>query len=245
MIRIASDGFATPLSLRSEHGLLHGQLDVQQGSAGIVVVVRAAEALDARDALLTDRFHRFALSTLSVDLLSHREERYADVHHNVPLLARRLLEFLSLIKERTARGEIDAQPIGLYAASFASPVAIRVAALRDHDIAAVVCRGGLIDLAGALYLRTLTSPLLLLAEDDDVTHTTSNRRALREMHSTRELSEFPAIGSDHASTPGFERAANEAAHWFAKHFANHASAGETDATAATATSATADTTPPT
>lgn len=235
MIRIASDGFATSLSLRSEHGLLHGRLDVQPGAAGIVVLAHAAEALGARDAQLTECFHRFALSTLSVDLLSHREERYADVHHNVPLLARRLLEFLALIKERTARGEIDAQPIGLYAANYASPVAIRVAALRDHDIAAVVCRGGLIDLAGMLYVRTLTSPLLLLAEDDDEAHTASNRRALREMRGTRELREIPAIGIDHATPLGFEHAANEAAHWFARHFANRSLASVADATTTSAT----------
>lgn len=220
MIRVAADGFGTPISLRSEHGLLHGRLDALPGAAGLVVLAHVSEAVDARDALLAGYLRRFALSTLSVDLLSHREERYADVCHNVPLLARRLLEFMALLRERIVRGEIETQPIGLYAANFASPVAVRIAALRDHDIAAVVCRGGLIDLAGALYLHTLHSPLLLLAEDDDTTHTDSNRRALREVRCTSELRLIPPIGIDYATSPGFERAADEAARWFVRHFAS-------------------------
>ena len=64
-------------------------------------------------------------------------------------------------------GELQTLPIGLYAANATSPVAVRVAAQRDHDIAAIVCRGGLIDLAGMLYLRSLESPLLMLVEETD------------------------------------------------------------------------------
>jgi hypothetical protein len=86
----------------------------------------------------------------------HAEERFADIHHNVSLLARRLLDALALIKQRMLLGELPTLPIGLCAAGDCSPVALRVAALRDHDIFAVVCRGGLIDLAGMLYLRSLS-----------------------------------------------------------------------------------------
>ena len=95
-------------------------------------------ALDQKDKLLAGQFRRAGLSTLSVDLLAHQEEHFPDVHNNVPLLSRRLVDFLGMLKNRMQMGEMRQQPIGVFAANATSPVAVRVAALRDHDIAAIV-----------------------------------------------------------------------------------------------------------
>ena len=62
--------------------------------------------------MLAGQFRHDGLSTLSVDLLARQEERFADVHNNVPLLAKRLLDFLGLIKNRMLLGEIPTLPIG-------------------------------------------------------------------------------------------------------------------------------------
>lgn len=222
MIDITPDGFAIPVSIPSEHGLLHGQLALLPDAQGMVVLAHAAIALDARDELLAGRFRHAGLSTLSVDLLARQEERFADVHNNVPLLARRLLDFLGLIKTRMLLGELKAQPLGLCAANATTPVAVRVAAQRDHDIAAVVCRGGLVDLAGMLYLRSLESPLLLLHEEADAQHITSNRRALREVPCPSDLKLIPETGFDYATSAGFEACARETSQWFARYFADAA-----------------------
>jgi putative phosphoribosyl transferase len=218
MINVADDVSPVLFSLASAHGPVHGQLVVQPYSTGLVVLVHAAIALDSRDNLLAGIFHNAGLSTLSIDLLSRQEERFADAHHNIPLLARRLLDFLDQVKYRTQLGELANQPLGLHAANATSPVVVRVAALRDHDIAAIVCRGGLIDLAGRLYLRSLESPLLLLAAESDEQNIASNRRALQTMHCPRELKLIPEIGIDPAASAGFQIAAGEAAQWFVGHF---------------------------
>ena len=218
MIDITLDGFDIPISIPSEHGLLHGRLALQPAASGIVVLAHAAAALDGRDDLLAGVFRHAGLSTLSVDLLARQEEHFSDVHNNVPLLAKRLLDFLGLIKNRMLLGELQPQPLGLCAANATSPVAIRVAALRDHDIAGTVCRGGLIDLAGMLYLRTLECPLLLLIEETDELHVASNRRALQEVNCRKELIVIPEIGIDFAASTGFEIAAREASQWFVKCF---------------------------
>lgn len=212
------DDFGIALSIPSEHGLLHGQLNLQPGAAGLVVLAHASLALDTRENALAALFRRAGLSTLSIDLLSRQEERFADVHNNVPLLARRLLDFLGLLKNRMQLGEVDNQPLGLYAANSTSPVVVRVAALRDHDIAAIACRGGLIDLAGMLYLHSLESPLLLLVEETDAQQIASNRRALREVHCLRELKLIPELDVDFSLSYGFQVAADEAAQWFVRHF---------------------------
>lgn len=218
MIDITPDGFGVPVSIHSEHGLLHGQLALLPNAPGIVVLVHATMALDAREEVLAGIFRHAGLSTLSVDLLARQEENFPDVHNNVSLLAKRLLDFLGLIKNRMQLGELQMQPVGLCAANATSPVAVRVAALRDHDIAAIVCRGGLVDLAGMLYLRSLESPLLVLVEETDVPHIASNRRALLEVPCRKELKLTPEIGIDYVTSAGFEFSARETVQWFVEHF---------------------------
>ncbi|MBS1228060.1 MAG: hypothetical protein H6R17_1337 [Proteobacteria bacterium] len=218
MSTVSAEGRAATLTIASEHGPLHGQLDLLPESCGLVVLAHAAPTLDAREEIVAAVFHNAGLSTLNIDLLSRQEERFADACHNVPLLARRLLDFLALLKNRMLLGEIATQPLGLHGANATSPAVVRVAALRDHDIAAVVCRDGLIDLAGMLYLRSLESPLLLLVEESDEQHLASSRRALQEVHCPHDLKLIPEIGF--AASPGFHVAAGDAAQWFARHFAS-------------------------
>ena len=207
-----------PVSINTDHGTLHGELGILPDAPGIVVLAHDTRKLDARDLMLARFFHHAGLSTLSADLIAAHEEQFPDIHNNVPLLAKRLLDFLGIIKHRMQMGELVEQPIGLFAANATSPVVVRVASLRDHDIAAIVCRGGLIDLAGVLYLRSPESPILLLVEESDDLHAASNRRALVEVPCTKELKLIPEIGIDYAISPGFEISAHEAAHWFVKHF---------------------------
>ena len=218
MIDMTPEGFAIPISISTEHGRLHGRLSLQPGGRGIVVLAHAAVALDERDEVLAGLIRRTGLSTLSIDLLARQEEHFADVHNNVPLLAKRLLDFLALIKNRMLLGELQMQPLGLFGANATSPVVVRVAALRDQDIRGVVCRGGLIDLAGMLYLRSLGCPLLLLVEETDDVHITSNRRALQQLSCRKELIVIPEIGIDFAASSGFEIAARETSQWFQKCF---------------------------
>ena len=208
---------ANTLSIATEHGPLHGQLDVLPESGGLVVLAHAAVALDEREDIVAAIFREAGLSTFNVDLLSRQEEHFADVHHNVPLLAKRLLDFLTQLKTRMLLGEIANQPLGLHGSHATSPVVVRVAALRDHDIAAIACRDGLIDLAGMLYLRSLESPLLLLVEESDEQHIASGRRALQEVHCPNELTLIPEIGLDFSISPGFQLAAAEATRWFVSH----------------------------
>lgn len=221
------DEYGIPLSLPCvqgpAHARLHGQLNLLPTSPGLVVLAYAAPALDAREHVLAGILRHAGLSTLAIDLIAREEEHYADLHNNVPLLARRLVDVLDLIKTRMLMGELQTLPFGLCAAHATSPVAVRVAALRDHDIAAVVCRGGLIDLAGLLYLRTLEAPLLQLVEENDAAQLAAARRAQKELQALSTVRTIPEIGFEIAGSAGFEAAARETTQWFCKHFTRHAS----------------------
>jgi hypothetical protein len=214
----AAGSFAIPLSIPCEHGLLHGRLSPVEATAGLVILAHDCAGANARDAfneLLAGRFREAGLSTLSIDLLARQEAHFPDVHNNVPLLAKRLLDFLELIKKRMLIGELPTQALGLWAAEATSPAAVRVAALRDHDIGAVVCHGGLIDRAGMLYLRSLASPLLVLLDETDPQPIASNTRALQEVSCRKELKLVAQSGADDAASAGY---AAEASGWFRKHF---------------------------
>ena len=214
MIGFTADGFGVLLTIHSEHGSLHGRLALLPEARGLVILVHDKRALDARDDVLAGIFRHAGLSTVSVNLLSAQEEHFPDVHNNVPLLAKRLLEFLDLIKNKMLLGEIEKQALGLFAANATSPVVVRVAALRDHDIAAIVCRGGLIDLAGTLYLHSLAAPILMLVGANDEHLVASNRRALQEASCHKEMKLILGCDSDFATTSAFEVMAHETTQWF-------------------------------
>ena len=206
----------TVVSLESGHDSLHGKLTLLPGNLGIVVLVHATRALDGRDEVVAGFLRHAGFSTLSVELLSRQEEHFPDAHNHVPLLAQRLIGFLEKLKHPMTLGSLPVQPLGLCAANDTTPVAVRVAALRDHDIAAIVCRGGLIDRAGVLYLRTLESPLLHLVDESDQPLIASSRRALEEIPGLKELRLIPEIGVDFATSPGFETSIRETVFWFKK-----------------------------
>lgn len=204
----------TPIALAAGHGSLQGLLTLPQRLSALVVLTHAGPDPAARDDALAVILQHAGIGTLTLDLLTPAEERFADLQHNVSLLARRLLDGLALLKQRMLLGELPTLPIGLSAGGDCSPVVLRVAALRDHDIYALVCRGGLIDLAGALYLRSLASPLLVLVDEDDARGTTSNRRALRELACPHELRTLAAQADSPTSAAAFELVARATARWF-------------------------------
>ncbi|MBL8424704.1 MAG: hypothetical protein JNK06_14580 [Candidatus Accumulibacter phosphatis] len=208
---------STPISIATEHGPLHGVLTLPATPAALVVLTHAGPTLEARDDALAAVLRHAGIGTLSLDLLTDSEERFADIHHNVSLLSRRLLEGLNLVKQRMLVGELPTLPIGLCGVGDCSPVVLRVAALRDHDIFALVCRGGLIDLAGVVYLRSLTAPLLVLVDENDAAGTMSNRRALRELSCRHELQLLPAGVHAPDSAATFECVARATVHWFVDH----------------------------
>jgi hypothetical protein len=183
------------------------------------VLAHAVTADERGDLRLAGQFRQAGLSTLAVNLLARQEENFPDVRANVPLLARRLTDFLDLLRNRMRMGELREQAVGLFAAGATSPVAVRVAAPRDDDIAAIVCRGGLVDLAGMLYLRSLRSPLLLLAEKTEERQIASNRRALEKISCRKELKLISETDPDDAASTGGMVCLREAVEWFDAEFA--------------------------
>lgn len=208
----------TTIAVDSGKVQLHARLCLPTQPSALVVLAHAGPNPEARDDAIAVILRHAGIGTLSFNLLTASEERFADNHHNVSLLTGRLLDGLALIKQHMLRGELPTLPIGLGAAGDCSPVVVRAAAIRDHDIFAIVCRGGLVDLAGMLYLHTLLSPLLILVGEGEQRVEASNRRALREVSGRKDLKLLPASAADTLDeATALEWVARETAHWFVNH----------------------------
>ena len=174
------------LSPHAEHGehaadhRLHGTLTLPDTDKlrGLVVFVSACGGDDPpgeaemKEALLAENF-----ATVQMPLLREAERHFADATTHLPRLAERLLALLGLLRQQMNNQAIPEVGIGLVAAGDMSPLALRVAAIRDEDVKALVCHGGLLDLAGVQYLKVLRAPLLMLVDPDDTPASANARRA--------------------------------------------------------------------
>lgn len=188
------------ISLATHHGPLHGHLTVPLAARGLVLVARTASG----EADVGHELPIRHLAVLDVPLLTSQETPFPDAAHNVPLLAERLVEILNFIR---IDGDTEALPLGIFASGHGTPAALRVAALRDAQVKALACHGGLVDLAGLQNLRLLAAPLLVLADADDAAAQTAFQRAAVHLAAPHRLQHLqPGEG------PGGHVAA-----WFGEH----------------------------
>lgn len=167
--------FAVPVQRQT----LQGELALPYVTRGLLVLAGSCAADDdPATVALCAALHRERFATLHVDLLSSRECRFADARDHLPQLTERLLAVVGQLRQQITLETMPSLPIGLVADDGMTPVAVRVAAQRDQDVRALVCHGGLIDLAGLQYLKILQAPLLLLADAEDAPAIANARRAL-------------------------------------------------------------------
>lgn len=195
---------------------LRGELALPYGSRGLIVLADiCAAADDPAAAALCAALHEERFATLRIGLLHDEECRFADAGEHLPLLTERLLAVVGRLRQQIAVETVLALPTGLVAERGMTPVAVRVAAQRDDDVRALVCHGGLIDLAGLQYLRLLQAPLLFLADAEDEASAANAQRALPHLGGASRLETLADADAD-------ERQAQRIAHtvaWFRDHLA--------------------------
>lgn len=152
------------------------------------------------------------LAVLRMDLLS-ADETAAGIEPDLELRARRLLDMLALAQQRPA---LRGLPLGLFGGSTGAAVALRAAGLAGPAIAAVVSRGGRIDLLDATQLHAVYAPILLLVGSEDRELLALNRR-LQPVLGQAELQ--VVAGADHlfGSAGALDQVARAALDWFRRH----------------------------
>ncbi|MBK1679198.1 hypothetical protein [Rhodocyclus tenuis] len=196
--------------------LLPGRLSLP-GQARALIILAATDAMFSQELLqLAGALNAAGMATVIEEVLTPDEARFANLHHNTPLLTQRLLDLLALIEQRYVEGGLPVLPIGIYAVGDVSPAAVRAAAQRDRDVGALVCRSGMIDLAGLLYLRTLAAPLLHIVGEQAESQRPA-RRALARVEAPNEL--CPLADGDAQTLPAtaFAALTSLTLGWFISH----------------------------
>ena len=174
--------------------------------------------LSPRNRAVAAALQRLGIGTLLIDLLTKDEEavdqRTARLRFDIGLLARRLG---GIVEWLAARPEGRAGSIGLFGASTGAAAAAIAAADHPEMVAAVVSRGGRIDLAGPGVLERLRAPTLLIVGERDVPVLDLNLAVLGRVRAMRALAIVP--GASHLfEEPGtLDEVMRLAGMWFGRY----------------------------
>ncbi len=201
--------------------VLHGDLTVPTGAAGLVVFAHGSGSSrhSPRNRFVAGVINRAGLGTLLMDLLTEEEEQVDEVtrelRFDIGMLGRRVAQVVEWAGQRE---ELAGLPIGLFGSSTGAAAALVAAAELPGEVHAVVSRGGRPDLAGGALPQVECPTLLIVGGLDDVV-IGLNEQARSRMGCPTQLVIVP--GATHLfEEPGtLEQVARLAAEWFARHLA--------------------------
>lgn len=210
------DAARTPVVIPSGTASLNGDLMVPPNSHGLVLFAHGSGSsrLSRRNRGVAGVLHDSGFATLLMDLLTAEEEAADSTtrahRFDIPLLARRLADATRWVR---ARSDLHVLPAGYFGASTGAAAALVAAAELPSDIAAVVCRGGRPDLAGA-HLPSVEAPTLLIVGERDRDVIALNLAAQRELRAVSELSVVPGASHLFEEPGALQRVADLALRWF-------------------------------
>jgi putative phosphoribosyl transferase len=194
---------------------LPGDLVVPSQANGLVIFAHGSDSSrhSPRNQYVAHVLNAAGLATLLFDLLSGEEASERRNVFDIPLLAGRLTAAHAWACERDDVGGLGA---GYFGASTGGAAALWSAGGGSDEVAAVVSRGGRVDLAGE-RLADVTAPTLLIVGERDPDVLEFNRQARRQLRCVNQLEVVP--GATHLfSEPGtLERVAELAREWFRSH----------------------------
>ncbi len=203
------------ISIASGQASLRGSLALPEAPRGLVLLPQAGGVHPGcRHELAARIQEEQGFATLLVNLVSFRDPDNGSVQDNVPLLGERLLDCLAWIRREPLLAPL---PCGILAAGSAVPAALRASAQRDAQVAALACRGGLPDLAGAFYLESLRCPTLLLFGAGDSRGQAAGLRCQDRAPRYCRVEIVPGADREFSQPTHFDTAARLAARWLLGH----------------------------
>ncbi len=200
---------------------LEGNLGIPAPAGGIVLFAHGSGSSrhSPRNRMVAGHFREAGLATLLIDLLTAEEEqidlRTRHLRFDIDLLSERLSGAVDWI---SGQAETASLRIGCFGSSTGAAAALRAAAARPEQVAAVVSRGGRPDLAGDALARVM-APTLLIVGGNDWQVLELNREAQQAMRAVTRL-EIVAGATHLFEEPGtLEEVIRLARDWFCVHLA--------------------------
>lgn len=203
----------TPLRIKADPVWLDAELAFAPQSAALVLLIGCAAPDTPGGQRLADTaqvLQARGLATLCLSLLSHGEHRHvSDADYNMPLLARRILAAREWIAHQP---QLAFLPLGLLADGSAAGAAIRAMVEAEPPFAALVCRAGRPDLAGAGPLGKLLQPTLFISAEGG-TSTDLMAQAYRRLSAPASWCSIANADDDFSAAGSLEASARAAADW--------------------------------
>jgi dienelactone hydrolase len=196
---------------------LDGELIMPPSAKGVVLFAHGSGSsrFSPRNTYVAEVLQKRGIGTLLFDLLTRDEDQNYETRFDIALLTHRLLAATAWLQ---AEPKTKSLSLGYFGASTGAAAALQAAAQMGDKISAVVSRGGRPDLAGAVALRRVTAPTLLIVGGADYGVIELNQQADALLSCEKNLTLVP--GATHLfEEPGtLQQAANIAADWFVRHF---------------------------
>lgn len=209
----------TPMRFTLGKARLHGDLCVPPDAVGLVVFVHGSGSSrhSPRNQSVAHYFNGLGLATLLFDLLTADEQAIDEItrqlRFDIPLLSQRLSGVVDQLGNEADLRELR---IGLFGASTGAAAALITAASRPADIAAVVSRGGRVDLADQSLARVKAASLFLVGSRD-LEVLELNREAAARLHCVHQLQVVPGATHLFEEHGTLEQVAQLAGDWFVRH----------------------------
>ena len=198
-----------------EKGIISGVLAIPKGAKGIVLFVHGSGSsrFSPRNQKVAKILNGGGIATLLFDLLTPEEERVDDItrelRFNIPLLAERTAKITEWVVEKK---ELQGMKIGYFGASTGAAAAL-IAASKNHEIGAVVSRGGRPDLA-LKFLQGVKASTLFIVGGEDYSVIEMNEEAYKKLSSIKKLSIVPGATHLFEERGKLEEVARQALEWF-------------------------------
>lgn len=194
---------------------LEGELVIPDGASGLVVFAHGSGSSrhSPRNNYVAEVLRNHDLGTLLFDLLTEAEDQRRETRFDIPRLTERLLRVTDWIDEREDTSQLR---VGYFGSSTGAAAALRAAANRGSATAAVVSRGGRVDMASEVF-DEVDAATLFIVGGADTQVLQLNREAFDQLTCEKELSVVEGAGHLFEGPGELEEVADLAAAWFEDH----------------------------
>lgn len=193
-----------------------GELTIPENAVGLVLFAHGSGSsrFSPRNNYVAQILQKGGLATLLVDLLTKTEDLSYENRFNIELLAERLYLITEWLKENEETKDLK---IGYFGASTGAAAAIKAAVKEKNEVAAVVSRGGRVDLADK-QLPDLKVPTLLIVGGNDDFVIEVNEYAMKKIDCIKKLSIIPNATHLFEEPGTLEEVAKQTTDWFLNYF---------------------------
>jgi dienelactone hydrolase len=199
---------------------LVGDLVIPNGASGLVLFARGSGGRrhSPQNRYAAKVLQENGLATLLIDLLTHLEEEIDQeterFRFDIRLLAQRLIDITAWLAQNPLTARLR---VGYFGAGTGGGAALVAAALHPEIVRAVVSQGEGPELAGAINLRRVKAPTLLIVGGADSIVIELNKAAMVQLKGVKRLEIVD--GATHLfEEPGaLEKVAKLASAWFIRY----------------------------